>query len=117
MQWRATGLLNQSSSDIVWVVCPVHSAREENSDPTTNSVLVDTVNFSRLSTQGSCFYREVTPSGNVVKAAGMSFYLPGGGTDSVSVVSSLSDYRNSATVACLMPPLTQITRVITVTTQ
>lgn len=116
MQWRATGLFNQSSTDGVWVVCPVHSVREENGDPTTNTVLVDIANYSGFLRLGSCYYREVTPGGNIVKAAGMSFNLPGGGTDSVSIVSSLSDYRNSATVACLMPPLTQITRVITVTT-
>jgi len=108
--WKATGLVNTSSWQDIWVTCPYDLQVNSLTLALPGaSVLVVMNNLNAGSVNTTCVLREVSSLGLIVDQGSVSLTIPGNQSGYVGFEPFLlHDATNSLTSSCLLPHNSQL---------
>ncbi len=102
VQYKAWGLLNNTSDTDVWVVCPLIQAQFSNA-VTQVAAVITVVNRNDYSVSGTCLFKESNVDGYVVNTFATPFLIARNSSDRTGMPLALEHFDNSVTFSCRLP--------------
>lgn len=113
---KSWGILNKTMNQDVWLTCPFYQAQANTEIPAIG-IVVDFKNRNNFSVSGSCLYREVSQSGEIVTTVATDYTIPANGAQVTGILGTTASAANSLTFACLLPRNSFIPRIQHITAQ